>query len=60
MKEGLRLGKKYFVVYARGTFEDDLGKHWFNYCAWFSMSDVNATFNSKNCADYNGTGDFKD
>jgi hypothetical protein len=58
LREELRLGEKYFVVYVRGTFEDDLGRHWFKYCHWISLNDVPHTFAARNCTDFNGTGDF--
>jgi hypothetical protein len=59
LREDLRLARKYIVVYARGTFEDDLGQHWFNFCNWIALPDINANFTSRNCTDYNGTGDFQ-
>jgi hypothetical protein len=59
LREDLRLGKKYVVIYANGTFDDDLGKHWFNYCVWLDLAEVPQVYASRPCVDYNATGDFK-
>jgi hypothetical protein len=59
LREDIRQARKYIVVYARGSFDDDLGKHWFNYCNWIALPEVPSSYASKNCVDYNGTGDFK-
>lgn len=56
MKDFLQ-AKRYIVVYAGGTFEDDLGKHWFQYCYWITVNDHPANLQVGGCVDYNNTGD---
>jgi hypothetical protein len=61
LREDLRLAKKYIVVYSYGTFDDDFGRHWFKYCGWIPLADLDAMlgdYASGNCALYNDTGDF--
>jgi hypothetical protein len=58
LRDDLRQARKYFIVYAYGTFEDGFGKHWFRFCGWIPLPDVSGTFPSRKCTDYNETGDF--
>jgi len=58
LREDLRQARKYIVVYARGTFDDDLGSHWVQFCGWIAPTDFPANFPSGNCVAYNGTGDL--
>jgi hypothetical protein len=57
LKNELEAGSKYLVIYANGIFSDQFGNHWFKYCAWIDFAKTMRTYPSKDCSDYNSTGD---
>lgn len=58
LRRELENGTKYIVVYSQVTFADNFGNHWLRYCGWLTFSYKPNTYASKNCVDYNGTGDM--
>lgn len=54
-KEIFIKGRKYFVLYARGTFIDGFGKHWVEFCEPLVVP--NAPSKYGDCINYNDTGD---
>jgi hypothetical protein len=55
LREELQSGSKYIMYYARGTFSDSFGKHWFQWCnaTAFHLGD----YKFRKCVEYNDAGD---
>jgi hypothetical protein len=55
LREELQSGSKYIMYYARGTFSDSFGKHWFQWCNATAFHYGN--YNFYKCVQYNDAGD---
>ena len=58
LREELRTGKRYLVIYGRIQYEDFLGKCWFQFCTWKPFAEQTGTyeFPIHGCIDYNVEG----
>ena len=57
LKKEFELGSKYAAVVTDGTFTDQFGDHWFRYCKAVYLSKNIRGYPTRNCSDYNDTGD---
>lgn len=60
LRNDLSKGTKWIAAYAHGSFTDDLGGHWFQFCTWFVFNPTNRSYQSGSCVHYNNVGDLPD
>jgi len=58
--DDLMNGRTYLAIYGRGTYIGIFGRsHWFRFCQWMAYNATVSAFASKECVEYNDTGDGK-